>query len=165
VPVSREQEEKLAKYYGWPVYWTATAVQGDQPRWIIPPVPPVSGQRQVGQCEPVKVDPRLRSVSEVTGYFLHAEDGEVGHAEDFLATVDSWVIRYLVVDTGRWWPGKKILIAPRWIDDIDWSQMRIYVDMPRQRLLNSPEFNPALPMTPEYEKSLCDYYQRSESLY
>jgi len=39
------------------------------------------------------------------------------------------------------------------------------VDMPRQRLLNSPEFNPALPMTPEYEKSLCDYYQRSESLY
>ena len=58
-------------------------------------------------------DPHLRSIEAVTGYHIHASDGEIGHVEDFLIEDADWSIRYLVVDTKNWWPGKKVLISPR----------------------------------------------------
>ena len=58
-------------------------------------------------------DPHLRSVEAVTGYHIHASDGEIGHVEDFLVEDADWSIHYLVVDTKNWWPGKRILISPR----------------------------------------------------
>ena len=58
-------------------------------------------------------DPHLRSIEAVTGYHIHASDGEIGHVEDFLVEDADWSIHYLVVDTKNWWPGKKVLISPR----------------------------------------------------
>ena len=57
----------------------------------------------------------------VTGYHIHASDGEIGHVEDFLVEDADWSIHYLVVDTTNWWPGKKVLISPRSAREIDWS--------------------------------------------
>ena len=54
----------------------------------------------------------LRSVEAVTGYHIHASDGEIGYVEDFLLQDTDWSIHNLVVDTTNWWPGKKVLIAP-----------------------------------------------------
>ena len=53
------------------------------------------------------VDPHLRSVKEITGYHIQARDGEIGHVDDVVLEDKSWVIRYLVVDTGKWLPGQK----------------------------------------------------------
>ena len=52
-------------------------------------------------------DPHLRSIEAVTGYHIHASDGEIGHVEDFLVEDADWSIHYLVVDTKNWWPGEE----------------------------------------------------------
>jgi hypothetical protein len=40
-------------------------------------------------------DPHLRSIDAVTGYHIHASDGEIGHVEDFLVEDTDWSIHYL----------------------------------------------------------------------
>ena len=40
-------------------------------------------------------------------------DGEIGHVEDFIIDDETWAIRYLIIDTRNWWPGKKVLISPQ----------------------------------------------------
>jgi hypothetical protein len=54
-------------------------------------------------------------------HHIHATDGEIGHIEDFLIDDETWAIRYLVIDTRNWWPGKRILISPRWIERVGWG--------------------------------------------
>ena len=66
-------------------------------------------------------DPDLRSTAEMTGYHLHARDGAIGHVDDFLLDPDGWVVRYIVVDTRDWWPGKQVLIVPRALAGINWG--------------------------------------------
>ena len=61
-------------------------------------------------------DPHLRSSRAVTGYHIQATDGDLGHVEDFIVDDHSWTIRYMVLDTTNWWPGKKVLVAPDWIE-------------------------------------------------
>ena len=63
----------------------------------------------------------LRSAKEVMGYYIEATDGDIGHVEDFVVDDDTWEIRYMVVDTKNWWPGKKVLVAPEWIERVSWS--------------------------------------------
>jgi hypothetical protein len=48
-----------------------------------------------------KGDPHLRSITEVTGYHLHATDGYIGHAQDFLVDSATWGVSYLIVDTSN----------------------------------------------------------------
>jgi hypothetical protein len=72
----------------------------------IPPVTNSPGER--GEAP---TDPHLRSAKEVTGYRLHTTGGSIGHVEDFLLDSVSWAIRYLVVDTRNWLPGRP---GPTW---------------------------------------------------
>ena len=62
----------------------------------------------------------LRSVVEVTGYRVHAVDGEIGHIENLMIDDANWSIRYLIVDTRNWWFGKRVLISPHAVKAIDW---------------------------------------------
>ena len=43
-------------------------------------------------------------------------DGYVGRVRDFIVDDDGWVIRHMVVDTGRWFPGMKVLVVPLWVE-------------------------------------------------
>ena len=54
----------------------------------------------------------LRSVDEITGYTLHATDGDIGRCHDFLFDDQRWVIRYIVAKTAMWLPGRKVLVSP-----------------------------------------------------
>jgi hypothetical protein len=73
---------------------------------------------------------------------------------------ETWTIRYMVIDTRNWWPGKKVLVAPPWITEIDWGEARVHVDMTQTEIKSSPEFDPAAPVNREYEERLFDYYGR-----
>ena len=67
----------------------------------------------------------------------------------------------MVVDTGNWIPGsKKVLIAPSWIDAVDWKRSDVQVDLESQKIKQSPEYNPTLPVNREYETRLYDFYGR-----
>ncbi len=53
-----------------------------------------------------------------------------------------WSIHYLVVDTKNWWPGKKVLISPRSAREIDWTDRLVNLNVDRQRVKDSPAYDP-----------------------
>ena len=52
----------------------------------------------------------FRSIHEINKYRIHAIDGEIGNVGDFIVDIEGWVIRYIIVDTKNWLPGKKVII-------------------------------------------------------
>lgn len=156
-PVSRQREVELHDHYGWAYYWAdlttpAAAV-------TTPPPPPAMAQEQV-ETERAKGDPHLRSLDEVTGYDIQARDGEIGHVEDFIADDETWIIRYRVVETRDWLPGKKVLVAPAWVRMVNWAEADVHVDLLRETIKNSPKYDPSAPVNRAYEERLYDYYGR-----
>ena len=105
-------------------------------------------------------DSHLRSTQAVTGYHIQAADGEIGHVEDFIIDDETWAIRYLVIDTRNWWPGKKVLISPQWIDRISWDESKVFVNLSREAVKKSPEFTKESLLTREYETDLHRSYDR-----
>jgi hypothetical protein len=169
-PVSREHEAALMQYYNWPVYWGAAGFP--DAGLGVPMVPlvmpgaddPALGARQAEKkARPAFVteDYHLRSVRAITGDMIEALDGSLGHVDDFLIEDDTWAIRYLVVDTRNWWPGKKVLIATNWIDDMSWKAAKVRVGLTRDEIKSSPAFDPEKPLAPEYLDELHRHYGKS----
>jgi hypothetical protein len=105
-------------------------------------------------------DPHLRSAEEVRGYHIQATDHEIGHVEDYIVDDVSWSIRYMVVDTRNWLPGKKVIISPSWIGFVDWCNRSVEVLLTREEVKESPEYDPLTPVNREYEVRLYDFYGR-----
>ena len=103
-------------------------------------------------------DPHLRSTRELAGYHIEASDGEIGHLEDFLFDDETWQIRYAIVDTKNWWPGKKVLLRPQWLKSVDWGAGEIHANLPRETIPKGPEWNPDSTLSREYELRLHQHY-------
>ncbi len=81
--------------------------------------------------------------------------------DDFVAeTETAWNIRYIVVDTRNWLPGRKVLVSPHWAHKISWALKKVFVDHMRDKIKSSPEFDPSEPVNRKYEDILYDYYGR-----
>jgi hypothetical protein len=93
-------------------------------------------------------------MKEVTGYYIQAADGEIGHVEDFVVDDETWAVRYVVVDTRNWLPAKKVLVAR------DWVERKVFVNLTREQVRNSPEYDPSALITREYEDALHTHYGR-----
>lgn len=157
MPVSKEYEMHFLDYYSSPFYWTGGYMWGSFP------TPVISGKVQPPdkKPEPDTDENHLRSVSEVRGYGISAHDGDMGHAEDFIINDQNWALEYMVVDTRNWLPGgKKVLFSVKWIRNVTWVDSSIAVNMTRDTIENSPEFDPAQPINREFEIRLYDYYGR-----
>ncbi len=125
-PVSRQIETNIYDYYGWSPYWgnglftdsydyigdavaVAPSLGSRQPlasRDLCRPWGSWQREEAIADTERSDDDPHLRSIETVTGYHIHASDGEIGHIEDFLVDDADWSIHYLVVNTKNWWPGR-----------------------------------------------------------
>jgi hypothetical protein len=105
-------------------------------------------------------EPNLRSLREVLGYPFEASDGRIGHVEDLIFKDDTWAIQYLAVDTKDWLPGRKVLVAVQWIENVSCSNSSVSIDLERRKIKNSPEYDPNEPVNREYEEVLYDYYGR-----
>ena len=155
-PVSRQFEADYYAYYGWPVYWGGPYMWGYYPLIVRDP----TGCRE--SSHPHKEwDPHLRSTHEVSGYHIQAEDGEIGHIEDFVIDDETWAIRYLIVDTRNWWPGKKVLVSPQWIEDVSWSDSKVFINLSHEAIKQSPEYTDASLLTRDYETGLHKHYNRN----
>jgi hypothetical protein len=108
----------------------------------------------------VSDDVHLRSAGEVRGYHIQGSDDVVGHVEDFILDDETWAVRYLVIDTSNWWFGKKVLVDPRWATRVSWQEQKVHVDLSRQAIKNSPEWDPTALINREYEQRLHDHYRR-----
>ncbi len=163
-PVSRQHEIDLAAYYSWPNYWTGIM----QPSvGSIHPFPIINTKTQQEISEREKKeshgDPNLRSTSEVISYNINASDGDIGHVEDFLFDDDNWIIRYMIVDTHNWLPGgRKVILALNWIKDIIWPDSTVNVNLSKEEIKGSPEYDPAKPAVREYETALHNHYNKTK---
>jgi hypothetical protein len=167
-PVSRQTETSIYDYYGWSPYWGTGFYMGGYGYMggAMAESPYLgagylaSRRREADRAEARRDhdDPHLRSVEAVTGYHIHASDGKVGHVEDFLLEDADWSIHYLVVDTKNWWPGKKVLISPRSIREIEWTDKLVNLDVDRQRVKDSPAYDANTPVDRAYEKHFHSYY-------
>lgn len=157
-PVSRQFEMEWFRHYDWTPYW----VPGSG-RWGSADAPQGLFETRFQGVTDKDIRPdeyHLRSSGEVEGYHIRATDGEIGHVEDYILELEPWVIRYVIVDTRNWLPGRKVLISPDWINFVDWSQRSVGVDMTREAVKNSPEYDPAQPVNRAYEVRLYDFYGR-----
>ena len=162
-PVSRQIEAHVYDHFGWDPYWggsflpmsNAMATPFVAPLYEQEPTPPDLA-RADGQ--PNEGDPHLRSMATVTGYHLHAADGEIGHVEDFLVDDARWNIRFIRVDTRNWWPGERVLISPRSVREIDWADKLIHLDVCRQKVKDSPPYDPSITVDGAYEEEFLTYY-------
>ena len=113
------RERSYYDYYGWPYYWVGGDVWGGA---TSPARLAAEKRMEMAVVEQVNDDEtHLRGAKEVMGYYIEATDGDIGHVDDFVVDDDTWEIRYMVVDTKNWWPGKKVLVAPEWIERVSWS--------------------------------------------
>ena len=98
-----------------------------------------------------------RSDKEIRGYHIQGSDEAIGHIQDCIVADETWEVRYLVVDASNWWLGKSVLIAPHWATRISWNEMKVFVDLTRQKVKDSPEWNAETAINREYETRLYDY--------
>lgn len=152
-PISRQAELVLYRHYGWAPYWFP----------LVPPGPVVvegdAAERELeAKAGHYGGDPNLQSADDTLGFHIAATDGEIGHLDDFLFDDESAKIRYAVVDTRNWLPGRHVLIAPEWIAEVRWSESKVYVRVTRDAVANSPEYNPGMVIDPAYESRLFEHY-------
>jgi hypothetical protein len=154
-PVSRQFEEEYHGFYGWPLYWVGPHMWGFWPSIKRDP----EEWKKIIRSEK-GWDPNLISTHDVNGHHVQASDGEIGHVEEFIIDDEMWAIRYLVIDTRNWWPGKKVLISPRWIERISWDEQKVFVNHTREAIKLSPEYREEPLLTRDYETGLHRHYNR-----
>ena len=169
-PVSRQNEIGYYDYYGYPYYWSGPHVWGPYPTAMplsrrsaeaLDSVAKVEIERR--ERERADFDPHLRSANEVAGYKIEARDGSVGTVEDFLFDEQDWTIRFLVVDTRKWLPGRHVVVPVERVDHVSWGERAVFVELGKEDVRNSPEYHPDSLLTPEHETILYAHYGRSES--
>lgn len=160
-PISRQRELDYRRHYAWPIYWGG----GMYP--MVPGVWPAAGLYPANPAEPVRGEVRervakqeshLRSEREVSGYKVDTADGQVGHVDDFLLDEENWAIRYLLVDTSDWLPGKNTLLPPAAVASVSWVDGSILARATKDELKNAPPFDPDRPVSRDYEAELFNYY-------
>jgi sporulation protein YlmC with PRC-barrel domain len=163
-PVYRQHEINLHQYYGWEGYW----LSGYYPTgYLGVSVPfPLIGHKELLPTGHVQKeannDLHLRSTGKITGYHVHAKDGEIGHIYDCVVDDHTWQISHLVVDTHNWLGGKKVAIAIDHVLKVEWDNSKVYVDLTvstvkKSKVFEETIFNPweadnevkvALPVVP-----------------
>ena len=154
MPVSRQYEEQLAKYHHWQPYWHGPHLWG---AGTTPDLEPPTQKASENAIE-TPGESHLRSVAEVSGYNVQAVSGAAGTVDDFLVEQKTWSIRYLVVDTDKWLPGRKVLISPLWADVVDWKRRQIHLRMDRKAIEGSPVYDRERDLTRDDETALFAHY-------
>jgi hypothetical protein len=155
-PVSRQYEKVYYGYYGWPMYWGGTGSYPD----AIDLEGMENREKSAIKKRKKTWNPHLRSTHDVSGHHIQAADGEIGHVEDFIIDDETWTIRYLIVDTQNWWPGKKVLISPKWVERVSWPESKVFINLQRESIKQSPEYTDESPLDRDYETGLHQHYNR-----
>ena len=100
----------------------------------------------------------LHSIKELRGLTVEATDGPIGQVHDFYFDDQHWALRFLVVDTGAWLDGRKVLISPMAIGKADWSGRRLPVSLTRERVRHSPDIDTQKPVSRQHEVEQYAYY-------
>ncbi len=100
----------------------------------------------------------LRNIADIIGFSIEANDGEIGHAEDFLIDIERWQISYLMVHSSTWWTDDKRLISPLSIEGIDSARSIIHLDVACQKVKDSPRYVPSETVDGAFDELFHSYY-------
>lgn len=99
-----------------------------------------------------------RSAESLIGYTMGATDGEIGKVEAFFFDDQTWSIRYIVVKTGSWLFGRKVLISPEAIESPEWNDHVLPTNLTKDQIRNSPDIDTEKPVSRQQEIKLNEYY-------
>lgn len=159
-PVSRQHEIEMHNYYPWTSYWGGGMGASGMVTDVTEPLVDAVKRDEHKETKHTMGDAYLRSTDKVTGYTIHATDGEIGDVEDFIVDDSSWELDFFEVDTGNWFPGKKVLILPKLVKEIKWDNAEVILNVSIADVKNSPEYEPTEAIKESYSVNLQNYYGR-----
>jgi len=169
-PISREYEISYHEHFEIPFYWMGADFREGAPdeSGVVRPVEDIPLDEIEGAPEKTEkrseksdeLEGTLRSAVEVMDYLVAASDGDIGRVDDIIIDDNTWIIRYLAIDTGVLIPGKKVLINTEWIDSVSWTDTKVQVDLTQEAIKNCPDFDADEAVNREYEVRLYDYHGR-----
>ncbi len=92
---------------------------------------------------------------DLTGFSVEAVDGNIGKVDEATNDVSG---SYIVVDTGPWIFGKKVLLPAGMIRDVDFDTESVYVDRTKEQIKTAPEFDEDKYRDDSYRSQLGSYY-------
>lgn len=100
----------------------------------------------------------LRSIKDMLDYSILATNGEIGNVTDILLGESDLKARYLVIDTGGWLSGRKVLLSTAWLSTVAPEKGMIVVNIDKKRIEEAPPYEPDADIPREYETRLHDHY-------
>lgn len=159
-PVSRQEEERLHSFFGWQPYWT-DADPPSGPEMPIPEGDEMTGDRQAESVPDERLpvgDPNLYSAQDVVDYQVEADGGLAGKVNDLIVDDETWMIRYLVIDTGDDTGEKQVLLASQLVDRVSFDTFSVYADVSVEAVKAGPGYDPSVPIDAEFEEHLQNYF-------
>lgn len=100
----------------------------------------------------------LWRIWDLMGYSVLAKDGSIGAVNDFLFDDTDWAVRWAVIDTGSWLPGRKVLLPPASMGEPDPVTREFPVDLTRKQVEDSPGTETDEPLSRQMETRIYDHY-------
>lgn len=168
-PITKQHEIEHLSYYNYPYYWGGPSLWGKD---IYPNrfstgsggfnAPPF----ELRVPEPPDMEDETHAEHELHGGFdtmgirVTSGDVDIGLVKDLLIDEDSWAIRYMVVNTGDWWPNQQVLIAPQWIGALNWVSKTISIQMSQAEVKTAPHCDPSVTIDRDLELALHAHYRQ-----
>lgn len=93
----------------------------------------------------------------LTGLGVEALDGSIGKVDDATNDVDG---SFIVVDTGPWIFGKKVMLPAGVVRDVDMDTETVFVNRTKDQIKDAPEFEESIGYDSSYRGRLSSYYDR-----
>jgi hypothetical protein len=93
---------------------------------------------------------------DLTDFKVEATDGSIGKVHE--ATHEAGG-SFIVVDTGPWIFGKKVMLPAGVIRDVDLEAETVFVHLTKDEIKNAPEFDEDTYREQSYRNELAEYYR------
>jgi hypothetical protein len=103
----------------------------------------------------------LINASDITGFKVAATDGSIGSVTDFLFDDASWTLRWIVVETGNWLSGRKVLLPVSVLGHPDTDARSFPVRLTMAVIKDSPDVDAHAPVSRQHEERMYGYYNMS----
>ncbi len=132
MPLSREKEIEFSERYEWPAYWTnLSATTPGVVEELATSAPPEESRT---------LDNHLRDFEKMITYNLMAQGKNVGVVDDFIVDHTTWHTAFVIVDSSPLLPGRRVMLPPRVIAEIDSTQKSILADVTTESIKKAPAF-------------------------
>ena len=99
------------------------------------------------------------SICSLIGYEIRATDGDLGTVDEFYFDDETWTVQYIVVETGNWLSGRRVLISPVAFGKPDPESRKISVNLTCGQVSSSPDIDTKRPVYLQHEAALHEHYQ------